>query len=425
MRKSLLAAAVALCPITTQAAPNVLLVIADDMGVDASPCHAQGSLLARMPTLSKLCAEGMVYDNAHAYPTCSPTRASILTGLYSDRTGVGAAVQPKAGNGLNDKTASLFDKLDASTPYSAAVVGKWHLADKPRDLDHPSKLGVDTYFGITGGGVKDYESWRAVENGKARKVSGYVTTEITDYAIDWISDQNQPWFMWLAYTAPHTPFHAPPSALHSFGSLSTNSATIRRDPRKHYFAALEALDHELGRLLDSLSNAERQDTIVIFTGDNGTPRQVARKLNTQKDAKGTIYNGGTQVPMVIAGPGIRAGRTSQPVQVTDLHDTILAITGANGQTHDSFDLSPSFQGNTSARAATYIHAFGPKSSRGKPVFGWSMANESHVLIAPNGQPPQLYETSDTGQRRDLFKTKPSQAEIIAQEFLALRDDYIR
>ena len=164
---------------------------------------------------------------------------------------------------------------------------------------------------------------------------------------------------------------------------------------------------------------------MIFTGDNGTPRQVARKLNTQKDAKGTIYNGGTQVPMVIAGPGIRAGRTSQPVQVTDLHDTILAITGANGQTHDSFDLSPSFQGNTSARAATYINAFGPKTSRGKPVFGWSMANESHVLIAPDGQPPQLYETSDTGQRRDLFKTKPSQAEIIAQEFLALRDDYIR
>ena len=231
MRKLLLVAALGLAPFTAAASPNVLLVIADDMGIDASPCHAEGSDMARMPTLQALCDRGMVYENAHAYPTCSPTRASIITGLYASRTGVGSAVQPRAGNGLDANTTTLFDRLNAQGRYAHAVVGKWHLASRPRDLSHPSKMGVTTYYGIPSGGVKDYESWSVVENGRSRKSSTYVTSDLTDYAIDWVAQQSKPWFLWLAHPAPHTPFHAPPSDLHSFGKLSENASTIRRDPR--------------------------------------------------------------------------------------------------------------------------------------------------------------------------------------------------
>ncbi|MGR3813683.1 MAG: sulfatase-like hydrolase/transferase [Cognatishimia activa] len=415
MRKTLLAAALSLTPLAATASPNVLLVIADDMGVDASPCHAQGSNMVRMPTLEALCDTGRVYDNAHAYPTCSPTRASILTGLYASRTGVGSA-----GAGLATNTPSLFDRLNQQGTYASAVVGKWHLSESRRDLNHPSKLGVPTYYGIPSGGVQDYEDWRVVENGRASISSTYVTKAITDYAINWIDDQNKPWFLWLAYTAPHTPFHAPPSDLHSFGTLSENASTIRKDPRKHYFASLEALDTELGRLLDSLSPAERRDTVVIFTGDNGTTRQVTRRLNTQRDAKGTIYNGGTHVPMVITGPGVSKGRTEDPVQVTDLFDTILALTGARGQTADSHDLTPTFTGRSTTRDAAYIEHFSSRSGRGKPVYGWSIISNDYSLIAAEDAPMELYASSDQKQRKNLI----SKAQSEAEKLVALRKDYL-
>lgn len=421
MRKVILAAAFCLAPMVAKATPNILLVIADDMGVDASPCHAQGSDMVRMPTLKSLCDQGRVYDNAHAYPTCSPTRASILTGLYASRTGVGSAVQPKANNGLDPDTPSLFDRLREDTDYAAAVVGKWHLADAPRDLSHPAKLGVPTYYGIPSGGVKDYESWRVVENGRSKTSKTYVTTDLTDYAIDWIAAQISPWFLWLAYTAPHTPFHAPPSDLHSFGALSTNAASIRRDPRRHYFAALEALDTELGRLLDSLSATERRNTVVIFTGDNGSPRQITRRQNTQREAKGTIYNGGTQVPLVIAGPGIRAGRSAQPVQVTDIHDTILTLAGAGGHTDDSLDLTPTFTGKSSGRMAAFIEHFSPLSGRGKPVYGWSMISADVSLIAPENKPMALYRREDQTQRTDIAHGAQSTVDAL----VTLRQQYLQ
>ena len=424
MRKLLLVAALGLAPFTAAASPNVLLVIADDMGIDASPCHAEGSDMARMPTLQALCDRGMVYENAHAYPTCSPTRASIITGLYASRTGVGSAVQPRAGNGLDANTTTLFDRLNAQGRYAHAVVGKWHLASRPRDLSHPSKMGVTTYYGIPSGGVKDYESWSVVENGRSRKSSTYITSDLTDYAIDWVAQQSKPWFLWLAYTAPHTPFHAPPSDLHSFGTLSENASTIRRDPRKHYFAALEALDTELGRLLNGLSASERANTVVIFTGDNGSPQQVARRLNTMRSAKGTIYNGGTQVPMVISGPGISKGRNTDPVQVTDLFDTILTLTGATGYTKDSHDLSATFNGQSSSRPAAFIEHFSPNAGRGKPVYGWTMISNSHSLIAPEGKAQELYAANDQRQRRNLLKNAQTAAQSAAQTLNDLRDSFL-
>jgi arylsulfatase A-like enzyme len=208
--------------------------------------------------------------------------------------------------------------------------------------------------------------------------------------------------------------------LHSFGNLSENTATIRRDPRKHYFAALEALDSELGRLLNSLSPAVRRDTIVIFTGDNGSPRQITRRLNTQREAKGTIYNGGTQVPMVVAGPGISKGRIEQPVQVTDLHDTILALTGTGGQTDDSHDLTPSFTGNPTSREAVYIEHFSSKEGRGRPVYGWAMISKDYSLIAPENASMELYQSSDEKQRKDVIDAAQSQAKSL----VALRDAFL-
>ena len=215
-------------PTVASASPNILLVIADDMGLDASPCYALGSNPARMPNLEKLCAEGMVFENAYAAPTCSPTRAMIMTGKYGFATGVGGAITPKNSAGLSSEETSLFDVLN-QTGYASAVIGKWHLAGSRTDLNHPAELGVRDYYGIFTGATQDYYRWEAVENGETRTVAGYATTVLTDRAIQWIGNQSSPWFLWLAYNAPHTPFHAPPADLHDYGELSSDRRSIRQN----------------------------------------------------------------------------------------------------------------------------------------------------------------------------------------------------
>ena len=162
--------------------PNILLVIADDMGLDASNCYAVGNSQAPMPNLESLCNQGLVFDNAYAAPVCSPTRATLMTGRYGFRTGVGTAITRRGGSGLSTDETSLFDLL-ASTDYAKAVIGKWHLAPSPRDYSHPAELGVDDYFGLMSGGIRDYYNWTAVENGRPVDVRGYSTTVLTDRAV--------------------------------------------------------------------------------------------------------------------------------------------------------------------------------------------------------------------------------------------------
>lgn len=389
-------------PMAAKAAPNVLLVLADDMGADVSPCHADATDLVRMPTLKSLCTQGMVFNNAHAYPTCSPTRASIITGLYANRTGVGAPVGSENGE-LSHNTPTLFDHL-SQQGYASALIGKWHLSSSRQAGGHPARLGVSYHYGALGGGVRDYENWRGYENGKQRQVALYSTTALTQKAQSWIAEQSKPWFLWLAYNAPHAPFHAPPEELHSFGTLNPEPQR-RSDVRSHYFAALQALDTELGNLLNGMSKPVRQNTVVIFVGDNGTPGQVSRRLGLTKDAKGSIYQGGTHVPLVVNGPGVSSGHNDDPVQVTDLFDTILNLAGAIVGTADSFNLVPALKGGSSARTATFIEHFSKSEGRGNPVYGWTIQDGRYALVAPEGKEPELFDMSkDTKQSRNLAQS---------------------
>jgi arylsulfatase A-like enzyme len=206
-------------PVAAQEAPNILLIIADDMGLDALKCYEFGSNQAAMPNIEALCATGMVFENASAAPTCSPTRVPMMTGRYGFRTGVGTAIPRDGGTGLSADEVSLFDELN-ETDHATAVIGKWHLAGSVAGLDHPADLGVKDYYGIYSGAVPDFFAWNGVENGKAIKVEGYTTTVLTDRSVDWVGKQQSPWFLWLAYNAPHTPFHVPPADLHSAGDLA-------------------------------------------------------------------------------------------------------------------------------------------------------------------------------------------------------------
>lgn len=393
--------------VSASESPNVLLIIADDMGLDASPCHAVGENSVTMPNLSAMCSQGLVFDNAYSAPVCSPTRATILTGKYGFRTGVGAAIPKSGGVGLSSDEVSLFDRLKASD-YTSAVIGKWHVAGSADSIDHPATLGVDEYFGLFKGGIPDYYHWQAVHNGKTVDVDGYSTTVLTDKAIDWVDEQATPWFLWLAYNAPHTPFHLPPSDLHTNSSLSDDESAIKKNPQPYYNAALEALDSEMGRLLSSMDDITRNNTVVFFLGDNGTPGRVASKLYAQRGAKGSVFNGGTNVPLVVSGPTIIPGRSEALVNTTDIHATIASLMGIDSNSQDANDFSPAFTGQTTEREHVYVEHFSELPVRGRSPLGWAIRDAHYKLVTLNNAQPMLFDLRiDPFEENDLLEQNPT------------------
>lgn len=389
-------------PVVAKEQPNILLIIADDMGLDATPCYSVGDNAAPMPNLEKLCAEGMVFENAYAAPTCSPTRATIMTGQYGFRTGVGGAITPGNDVGLSSDAVSLFDVL-TDAGYNSALIGKWHLAEQGASLDHPAELGVPDFFGIYSGTARDYFDFDVADNGEMRSVSGYATSIFTDRAIDWIAGQAEPWFLWLAYNAPHAPFHLPPNDLHSFGNLPDDPQSIRQNRLTFYNAALEAMDTEIGRLLASLSDETRRNTVVLFIGDNGSPGQVARQLYGDRGAKGGIFEGGTHVPLIAQGPGIKAGRSDALVNSTDLFRTIAGLAGSSAEAADSFDLRSAMAGGEGQRQYVYVEHFSNQAPRGRGTLGWAVRDDRYKLVAVEGRDAMLFDlNADPFEVEDLL-----------------------
>ena len=314
--------------------PNVLLIIADDMGLDASPGYNVGTLKPNMPNLQNLINSGIRFNNVWSNPVCSPTRSTILTGKYGYRTGVLIGGDPLSTSEISLQT---YINANSGNEYSDAVIGKWHLSGTPTQPLHPNDMGVQYFSGVIGGGVESYYNWQHTENGQVSNSNEYTTTKLTDDAITWINDQNQPWFLWLAYNAPHTPFHLPPSDLHYQGSLPEDQASIDTNPLPYYLAAIEAIDSEMGRIFNSISSEDLENTVIIFLGDNGTPGQVVQQYHSQR-AKGSLYKGGINVPMIISGKGVNRINAQEDalISTVDLFATISELCGiSTDEIHDS------------------------------------------------------------------------------------------
>ncbi|NKB70111.1 MAG: sulfatase-like hydrolase/transferase [Candidatus Latescibacteria bacterium] len=366
--------------------PNILLIIADDLGLDATPGYPLGAEKADMPNLVGLQGEGVTFDNFWAYPVCAPTRASILTGRHGVRTGVLSVGEGGSGIGLDE--LSIQRLLGESTAYGNAVVGKWHLSDEANGgVDNPNNMGIDHYIGLLLGAHEDYWSMRYVENGQRASTTQYSTSFFTDQAIAWLQGQSAPWFLWVAYTAPHTPFHLPPADLHSYTELEDTEAAIAADPLPYYLAMSQALDTEMGRLL---AEVDRRNTVVIFIGDNGPPGRVAQAPLQLGQAKNTLYQGGIQVPLVVAGPGIgRPGqREASLVSSTDLFATIADLAGADMDRVPSD--SRSFKGllqGTGADHRDYVYA--QLESQGQAA--WTVRDGRYKLIDFGDGSTALYD----------------------------------
>lgn len=394
--------------------PNVLFIIADDMGLDATPRYPIGNVKPHMPNLQNLINTGLRFNNVWSNPTCTPTRATILTGKYGHRTEVVKVDDP-----LSTSEVSLQKYIDFQTGsnYSSAVIGKWHLS---KNANHPNDMGIEYYAGSLGGGLQSYWNWNLNVNGQTTSSSDYITTKLTDLAIDWVDNQTKPWFLWLAYNAPHAPFHLPPNELHNQGALPSDQGSIDANPLPYYMAMIEAMDTEIGRLLSAMSSEEKENTVIIFIGDNGTPNQV---LQDYSRGKGTIFQGGINVPMIIAGKDVmRFNETEDAlINTTDLFATIAEIAGVNSsQIHDS----KSFKGllsdaNTEARS--YIFA---EDGNSDGSIDYTLRNATHKYILYEDGSEGLYDLlNNPFESPNLLNSNQlplSSANIVIKEELAAK-----
>lgn len=347
--------------------PNILLIIADDMGLDVTPGYSEGIIKPQMNNLEQLISNGIRFNNFWSAPTCTPTRSTILTGKYGIETNVLAVGDQLSGNEL-----ALQGQMEG---YTTAMIGKWHLSNDPLQ---PQNMGVDYFAGLMHGGVQSYWNWDLTENGSSTPTTEYTTTKFTDLAIDWVQTQDKPWFLWLAYNAPHTPFHLPPVNLHTKGNLPTDTASIDANPLPYYLAAIEAMDSEIGRLLNALPEKERANTIVIFIGDNGTPNEVIQDPYQSNRAKGSLHQGGVNVPLIVSGDLVQRHGVIENALInsTDLFATILDLSNSGALApHNSISFEPLLSGTvTHERTNCYAEIQGGNSE------GYTIRNEAYKLI---------------------------------------------
>lgn len=378
---------------SSSSTPNILLIITDDMGKDATQGFLEGSIKPNTPNLNKIKEEGLVFNNLWVNPTCSPTRASIITGKYGYRTGV-----KWAGDVLDQSEKILQQYINEATnnAYSTAIIGKWHLSGENSTVN-PQSFGVDYYAGLIRGVAQNYYQWQLNENGTTSLNSEYTSKVFTDLSIDWINDQSKPWFLWLAYNAPHTPFHIPPNIMHAQGELSTYVEGV--DPIPYYMAAIEAIDYQVGKLLEGIPEDQLDNTIIIFLGDNGSPTEVAQSPYSNNTVKGSLYQGGINVPMFISGKGVsRTGEDNNLICSTDIFSTIADLAGVNvSEIHDSKSFKTLLSSESTHRAFQYSE----KDNETTDL--WAISNgEFKLIISANGNEEMYNLINDPYENDDLL-----------------------
>ncbi|MBP6184254.1 MAG: sulfatase-like hydrolase/transferase [Saprospiraceae bacterium] len=401
---------------TTTSTPNILLIIADDLGKDAINGYQEGSIKPNTPNIDVIRNNGLMFTNFWVNPTCTPTRSSIITGKYGYRTGVKGV-----GDVLNSSETVIQKYINDNTnnKYATAVVGKWHLSGNSTGFN-PETFGIDYYAGLIRGTVDDYYQWQLTEDGGTSQQTTYITEKLTDLAINWVNNQSKPWFLWLAYNAPHTPFHVPPSNMHSQGNLP--AYTNGMDATPYFMASIEAMDYQIGRFLASIPADEKENTIIIFLGDNGTTNLVAQSPYSNTKVKNTLYQGGINTPLFISGKEVsRTGSDNQLLAGTDLFATLAQIAGINvNEYHDSKSFKTLFSQSSSIRNYQYSEL------KDGSAESWTISNGKHkLLIKSTGNEEMYHLTNDPYEQNNLLNGALSSTEQSAKLELEVELNNIR
>ena len=314
--------------------PNIVMILADDLGY--GDLSSYGAKDLKTPHIDNLVAKGMRFDNFYANcPVCSPTRASLLTGRYPDLVGVPGVIRTHLRNnwGYLAPQAVLLPKLLKRAGYHTAIVGKWHLGLEPPNI--PNVRGFDHFHGYLGDMMDDYYNHRRHGinymrlNDKEIDPKGHATDLFSQWAVDYVKDRSRskkPFFLYLAYNAPHTPIQPPKDWLEKVKNREKDIS----EKRAKLVALIEHMDEGIGKVIASLKeNGLYKNTLIVFTSDNGGQLNVGANNGPLRAGKQDMYEGGIRVPMCAVWPSkIKAGSRDDRVALTmDLFPTICEAAG--------------------------------------------------------------------------------------------------
>ena len=396
---------------STSSQPNILLIISDDQGTDASAQYSSSSDLPVTPRLNQLAAEGIIFDNVWATPACTTTRAAIITGKYGINSGVTSNDDVIADDEIT--IHRYLSEAENSSNYGSAIIGKWGLGGGNASNDHPLLMGVEYFAGSLRRAISNYFQWDLTINGTTTISEIYNTTKLTDLAIEWIDGQEKPWFLWLAYTAPHDPYHLPPSTLHN-RELSGEESDITANSRPYYLASIEAMDSEIGRLVDSIGRSTLENTIILYVGDNGTPNNVIDPA-VFANGKSSVSEGGIRVPMIVSGASIlrKDSRDGSLINVTDIFATVSELAG-NDKTKilDSISFS-SLLNNENVGERDYNYVDFERNG----VLRWTIRDDRYKLIVNANGNQRLYDLLDDPYERSALERSSDQYSQIVSRLL--------
>ena len=399
--------------------PNVLVILTDDQGyADAS---AWGGTDVRTPNLDRIAAEGLHFSRMRANATvCSPTRAALLTGRDADRAGVPGVIRTAPGNSWGRLAPGLpmLPELLRGAGYHTALVGKWHLGLQAPDT--PNARGFDLFHGFLGDMMDSYTTHLRHEQNYLRRnevaieAPGHATDLFTDWAIAYLRERatrpGQPFFLYLAYNAPHSPIEPPAEWVDRVRARAPGLPDLRAKA----VAFDEHLDAAVGRVLAALDDTGLgRDTLVVFTSDNGGSLPHGHRNDPWRGGKQQHYDGGVRVPFAVRWPArIAAGqRTDHAGQTFDIFPTVLDLAGVPAPPGiDAVSFAPVLRGDrpdTSRREMYFVRREGGAAFDGQAYHAlirgpWKLLRNSPYA------PLELYHLDrDPQEATDLAAAEPA------------------
>ena len=395
--------------------PNVLLILADDFGVGDFSSLNNG--LSRTPNLDKLKQESVWFNEAYSgSAVCAPARACLLTGKYPHRTGVVSLSLENEPELTSLKTGEVtVGDMFGENGYNTALIGKWHLGIRP--AYHPMKRGFQEFAGFMGPDVKHYYKFKLDINGTYQDYSdgkSYLTDVLTEKALDYIDrHKRSPFFLHLAYYAPHRPLGAPQKLIDYYLSKGLDQKTAK------VYAMIEVMDTGIGQIMKKLDDLGiRENTVVIFASDNGPDPLVGERFNMDlRGRKYSVYEGGIRVPLMFSWKGtLKPSENNDRAHFTDIIPTLKDICSINIKPEvamqlDGGSLYHSLLGksNTALPKVRYW-----QWNRGKPFYShnaavregeWKLVKPpqtTEAIQAESSEKPVLYNlNTDPQETRDV------------------------
>lgn len=391
------------------APPNFLLIFTDDHGYgDVSTYHEAD---VRTPNIDRLAAEGMLFTTMRANCTvCSPSRAALLTGRFPDRVGVPGVIRTQPANSwgwFDPHVPTLADELKKAG-YHTAIVGKWHLGLESPNT--PNERGFDFFHGFLGDMMESYTTHvrdghnYMRRNNEVIEPTGHATDLFSDWASDYLRERaknkEQPFFLYLAFNAPHFPIEPPTDWL---GKVQQRAPQLEAKRAKNV-AFVEHLDDRIGRVLSVLKETGlQQNTVVVFTSDNGGSLPHSQNNDPWRDGKQSHYDGGLRVPFMVRWPAeIKPGTRSDYAGLNfDLFPTFLELAGAKPTSGlDAVSLVPVLKGGmmSAPRDLYFVRREGGAAYGGKS-YEAIIRGDWKLLQNDPFSPRELYNLRDDPQEK--------------------------